>query len=133
MSVWLPLDRNTHTQRTSHNKEQEDHDECVAKVEKVGEGPSDGRLVDKVMDGEEKEVEGCGTRGEEGPPPPTVVLGAEVEVAEEDGRLGTDDDQHKEGQHDESKHVVHLTRPVIIVGHNIVGFHSKGGQTFKFA
>ena len=59
---------------TCHNKEKEDHDESVAKVEKVGEGPSDGGLVDKVVNGEEEEVEGCGARGEERSPPPPIVL-----------------------------------------------------------
>ena len=103
---------------TSHNEEKEDHDEGVAKVEKVGESPSDGGLVDKVVDGEEEEVEGRGACGEEGPPPPTIILGAEVEVAEEDGGLGTDHQQHKEGKHNESKHVVHLTRPILDRQHN---------------
>ena len=78
---------------TSHNEEKENHDEGVAKVEKVGESSSDGGLVDKVVDGEEKQVESCGARGEEGSPPPAIVLGAEVEVAEEDGCLGTDHHQ----------------------------------------
>ena len=64
------------------------------------------------MDGEEEEIEGGGARGEEGPPPPAIVLRAEVEVAEEDRGLGTDHHQHKERQHDEPKHVVHLTRPI---------------------
>lgn len=100
----------THT-LTSHQREEKDHDEGVTKVEGVGECPSDGRLVDKVVDGEEEEVEASGGRGEEGAPPPAVVLRAEVEVAEEDGGLGTDHQQHQEGQHDETKHVVHLTIP----------------------
>ena len=51
------------------------------------------------------------TSGEEGAPPPSVVLGAEVEVAQEDGGLCTHHHQHNEGQHNEAKHVVHLARP----------------------
>ncbi len=116
----------THTRcHTSHNKEEEDHDGSVAKVEQIGEGPSDGGLVDKVVDGEEEEIEGRGARGEEGPPPPAVVLRTEVEVAEEDGGLGADHHQHKVRQHDETKHVVHLTRPTVymhmyVMQHNVV-------------
>ena len=49
------------------------------------------------MNGEEKEIKGSGSSGEERPPPPAVVLRAEMEVAEEDGCLGTDDDQHEKG------------------------------------
>ena len=63
------------------------------------------------MDGEEEQVEGSGACGEEGPPPPAVVLRAQVEVTEEHGGLGTHHRQDEKGQHDESKHVVHLTRP----------------------
>ena len=35
---------------TSEYKEEEDHNECIAKVEEVGEGTSDGCLVDEVVD-----------------------------------------------------------------------------------
>lgn len=69
------------------------------------------------MDGEEEEIEGSGACGEEGPPPPAIVLRAEVKVAEEDGGLGTDHHQHKKRQHDEPKHVVHLTRPTVYMKH----------------
>lgn len=72
------------------------------------------------MDGEEEEIEGRGARGEEWPPPPAIVLRAEVEIAEEDGGLGTDNHQNKECQHDESKHVVHLTRPAVLTQVNMV-------------
>ena len=63
------------------------------------------------MNGEEEEVEGSSSCGEEGTPPPAVVLSAEVEVAEEYRGLKTHQDQQKEGKHDETKHVVHLARP----------------------
>lgn len=51
------------------------------------------------------------TSGEEGAPPPSVVLRAEVKVAQEDGGLSTHHNQHDESQHNETKHVVHLARP----------------------
>ena len=60
------------------------------------------------MDGEEEQVEGRCASGEEGPPPPAVVLGAQVEVAEENGSLSAHHHKDYKGQHDESKHVVHL-------------------------
>ena len=43
----------TCTQLTCHQEEEQHNDEGVAKVEQVGEEPSDGHLVDKVVDGEE--------------------------------------------------------------------------------
>ena len=41
-----------------------------------------------VPDGVEQRVPGAGARGEEGPPPPAVVLVAQLEVAQQDGDLG---------------------------------------------
>ena len=64
------------------------------------------------MDREEEEVEGSGACREERSPPPTVVLRAEMEVAEEHRGLGTHHHQDKKGQHDEPKVVVHLTGPI---------------------
>ena len=109
----LPLSpfNTVRTRLTRHDKEKKHHNEGVAKVERRGERARDGGLVDKVVDGEEKEVEGRRSRGEERPPPPAIVLGAEMEVAEENGRLSTDYHQDDKGQHDEPKHVVHLTGP----------------------
>lgn len=51
------------------------------------------------------------TSGEEGAPPPAIVLGTQVEIAEEDRCLCTHHDQNNEGQQKEPKHVVHLTTP----------------------
>lgn len=49
---------------TRQYPEEENHDECIAKVEEVGEATYDGGLVHKVVDGEQEEVEGCGTYSE---------------------------------------------------------------------
>lgn len=43
-------------------------------------------------------------------PPPTVVFGGEVEIAEENGCLGAGDNQNQGNQENESKHVVNLGR-----------------------
>lgn len=48
-----------------HDKEQQHNDGRIAKEEEVAEGPRDAGLVDKVVQREEEEVEGCGARGEE--------------------------------------------------------------------
>lgn len=96
---------------TSHQGEEEDHDKGVPKVQGVGESSSDGSLVHKVVNREEKQIEPSSGRGEKGTPPPAVVLRAEVEVAEEDGGLSTHHQEDQEGQHDEAKHVVHLPVP----------------------
>ena len=45
---------------TCQDPEKENHDECVAKVEEVGEGTSDGSLVHKVVHREKEEVESSG-------------------------------------------------------------------------
>lgn len=96
---------------TCHEGEQKDYNESVTKVQDIGESTSDGDLVHKVVDREEEEVEPSYSCGEEGSPPPAIVLRAKVEVAEEDGGLCTHHQQHQECQHDEPKHVVHLTIP----------------------
>lgn len=59
----------------------------------------------------DEEVAGGGAGAEEGTPPPVVVLGAQVEVAEQDGRLGACDHEDDEYQEEEAEHVVHLIRP----------------------
>ena len=77
-------------QLTSHEGEEKDHNEGVAEVQGVRERPSDRCLVDKVVNGEKEEVEASGRRGEEGAPPPAIVLRAEIVITEQDRGLGTD-------------------------------------------
>ena len=72
------------------------------------------------MEGEEEEVESGSPSGKEGPPPPSVVLSTEMEVAEEDRGLGTHHQKNNERQHDETKHVVHLTRPAIFPENEVI-------------
>lgn len=89
-------------------EEQEDHYEGVAEVEEGGGGVVYVEFGDEVMAAVDEEVAGRGSRAEEPSPPPVVVLGAEVEVAQEDGGLGTRDHQYHEHQEQETEHVVHL-------------------------
>lgn len=56
----------------------------------------------------DEQVTGRGARAEEGAPPPVVVLGAQVEVAQQDRRLRTRDHQDHEDQEQKAEHVVHL-------------------------
>ena len=55
-----------------------------------------------------KEVASSGSGTEERPPPPVVVLGTEVEVAEQDGGLRAGDDEDHEHEEQETEHVIHL-------------------------
>lgn len=92
--------------------EKQGDDECVTKEEEVAERSSDVGFKEEVMDRETQQVEARGPSGEERPPPPTIVLAAKMEVAKQDAGFGTDDDQNKKREEYESKHVVHLPRPV---------------------
>lgn len=65
------------------------------------------------------------TSGEEGAPPPAIVLGTQVEVAEEDGCLCTYHNQNNEGQQKEPKHVVHLTTPTASGGSQTGSAHNQ--------
>ena len=96
---------------TSHDEEEEHHDEGVAKVEQVAERAGNGGFVGKVVEGEEEKVEGSHACGEERPPPPAIVLRTKMEVAEQHGCLHAHHHQHHKRKHDEPKHVVHLARP----------------------
>ena len=68
---------------TSHDEEEEHHDEGVTKVEQVAECAGDGGFVGEVMQGEEEEVESSCACGEERPPPPAVILRTKMEVAQQ--------------------------------------------------
>ena len=63
------------------------------------------------MNGINKEIDSSKTAREEGSPPPAVVLSAQVEVAEEDGRLRARDDEDQVDDGEETEHVVELVRP----------------------
>ena len=97
---------------TCEDGEEQGDDECVTKEEEIAERPADVGLEEEVVDRETQQVEPCGPSGEERAPPPAVVLAAEVEVAQQDASLRTHDDEDDEGEEHETKHVVHLPRPV---------------------
>lgn len=58
-----------------------------------------------------KEVASSRSGTEEGSPPPVVVLGTEVKVAEQDCGLRAGDDEDHEHEEQETEHVIHLAGP----------------------
>lgn len=59
----------------------------------------------------QKQVDGGEARRQIGPPPPVVVFGAEVEIAEEYRCFRAGDHEDDEHQEQEAEHVVHLRGP----------------------
>ena len=75
------------------------------------QGVRDGHVAlqpREVGDGVEEDVDGGGPRGEERPPPPAVVLGAQLEVVQHDGDLGAGHAQDHVHEEEEAEHVVVL-------------------------
>lgn len=87
------------TYRPCKEEKQKYHDQRISKVQEGGGGVFNVQLGDEVVAAVYEEVASSRPRGEEGAPPPVIVLGAEVEVAEEDGGLGARD--HKDQEHEE--------------------------------
>ena len=118
---------------TCKQEEGEDHDGRVAKVQECGCGSLDLKLGHEVVDAVNGQIESREPGGQEAAPPPVVILdgqmrslqlngrkwenaffthlSAQVEVAEEDGRLGAGDDQDDKDQEEETVHVVDLGGP----------------------
>lgn len=69
------------------HKEGDGHHCHIGEVQRRGHHTLDVQLGHVVPHGVEEEVEAGGARGEEGPPPPLVVLIAQLEVAHHDGDL----------------------------------------------
>ena len=80
------------------NAVQEQIDRCEARCEETAPPPEMGRM---------KEV----SRGREGRHKPSVVLGTQMEVGQQNGCLRTGNDENDEHQKQESEHVVGLMGP----------------------
>mmetsp|Transcript_17633 Transcript_17633/g.57055 ORF Transcript_17633/g.57055 Transcript_17633/m.57055 type:complete len:221 (-) Transcript_17633:1033-1695(-) len=87
------------------------HHEHVAEVQGPRRGLGDVQLGKVVEGGVEEEVHGRGARGEVGPPPPVVVLRAQLEVAQHDGDLRARHDEDDEDDEEEPEDVVELVQP----------------------
>jgi hypothetical protein len=56
-------------------------------------------------------VPGCGPPREERSPPPLVVLGAQVQIAQDECNLSTGDEEDEEGEGEKAKEVVKAVLP----------------------
>ena len=63
------------------------------------------------MDAVHGQVEGCEAAGQEAAPPPVIILGAQVKVAQQDGRLRARDDEDQVDEEQEAVHVVDVRGP----------------------
>lgn len=68
-------------------------------------------LSGKVMNGINKKVDGCEAARQKRTPPPSVVLRAQVKVAQEYGRLRARYYQNQVDDGQKAEHVVELVRP----------------------
>lgn len=80
------------------------------------------------MDTVDKQIEGGEATRQEGPPPPVVILGTKVEVAEQYRRFWACYDQDDEHQKQKSKHVVDLTWPDAIQNKEKLNENASKGQ-----
>ena len=87
---------------TCEQEEAKDHDACVAEIQKGWGRVFYVEFSKKVMNAVNSEVESGEATGEEAPPPPVVILRAEVKVAEEDRGLRARDDEDHEHEEQES-------------------------------
>lgn len=97
--------------RTGQQEEQEHHDQRVAKVQEGRGGVLDLQLGGEVVATVDEQIDRRKAGCQERSPPPVVVLGAQMEIAQQDGRFRAGDDQNQEHQKQKAEHVVHLAGP----------------------
>ena len=86
----------------------DDHHQRVGEVEQGGHELVDVQLRVEVEDAVGEHVDGGPARHEEGPPPPVIVLGAELEIDHDDADLRAGHDQDDEYEKEESEEIVEL-------------------------
>lgn len=86
------------TDQARQQKEQKDHDERVAKVQEGRRCVVDGQLCGKVMATIDEQIAGRWAGRQEWPPPPVIILRAQVEIAQQNGGLRARDDQYPEDE-----------------------------------
>ena len=96
--------------RTGQQEEQENHDEGVAEVEDHRREAGQ-RFGHEVVHAADEQVERGEAGREERSPPPIIILGAQVEIAEQYGGLRAGDDQDDEDEKQKTEHVVELITP----------------------
>uniref|UniRef100_A0A182INA6 Tox-SGS domain-containing protein n=1 Tax=Anopheles atroparvus TaxID=41427 RepID=A0A182INA6_ANOAO len=97
--------------RPGEQEEQKHHNQGVAKVQEGGCGVLDLQLRGEVVATVHEQVDRSKAGRQERSPPPVVVFRAQMEVAQQDRRLGAGDHEDEEYQEEKTEHVVHLTRP----------------------
>ena len=70
----MSIETTRSSRRTCEEKEGEDHYDGVAEVEERADEAFDVQLADVVVHAVEEEVDGSEAAGQEGAPPPVVVL-----------------------------------------------------------
>ena len=96
---------------TGEHTERKRGQKHVAKVQYAWHQFGDLQLCEEVEPGIQEEVDCRWSRGEIGPPPPVIVLTAQLEIAQHDRNLRTGDDEDNEHQEKEAKDVVELVKP----------------------
>lgn len=112
-AVYLPDEPETGKEpdRARQQIEQEHHDEGVAEIQERRRRVLDLQLGEEVMATVEKEID-CGETGREiRAPPPMVVLGTQVEIAQQNRGFRASYHQNDEHQEQKAEHVVQLRRP----------------------
>lgn len=79
-------------------EEEENHNRCVANVQESRCSSPDLQFRHKVVDTVDEKVKCREPAGKEASPPPMIILCAEMEIAKEDGRLRTGDDEDDKHQ-----------------------------------
>jgi len=97
--------------RPGEHEEGEGGEQHVPEVQDARHQLADLELREEVEPSIQEEVQRRGPRREVGPPPPVVVLTAELEVAEHDRDLSAGDDEDDKHQEEEAKNVVELVQP----------------------
>lgn len=63
------------------------------------------------MNAVEEEIGSREAGGQEGSPPPMIILSTEVEVSQKNRGFGTSDEEDQEDQGEEAEHVIDLMGP----------------------
>jgi hypothetical protein len=97
---------------TGQQKEYEHHNGRVGEVENRRHDAADLQFRCEEMNRVHEEVSGREAARQERPPPPVVVLGAQMDVAQQYGHLAARDHQDDEDEEQKAEHVVRLMQPV---------------------
>lgn len=101
----------TETNCASEHEEREWGQKHVAEVQNAWHQFSNLQLGEEVEPSIQEEIDRRWSWGEIGPPPPHVILTAQLEVAQHDCNLRTSDNEDNEHEEKEAEDVVELVKP----------------------